>query len=136
MGAKLFDWYQRLPENTSVTLSGQTRAKFDGVLFEIQNAGTGPAFMAGMNGGIYGVHMGPFVDAAYSKVRIILEKVGNRNNRTLWIKFDPPGGAVQEIPPPPGWSKGTSHGIVQPGHYVVIDDSRNVSVNGQLRRPQ
>ena len=79
--------------------------------------------------------MRPFVDAAYDKVRIILETVGNRQ-RALFIKFDPPEGRAQSLPPPPGWTKGDNYGLAQQGDYVLITKSREVFVNGQLREPR
>jgi hypothetical protein len=138
MSEKVLDWYQRLPNNTSVTLSEQTRAKFAGILFEIRKAGEGPAVIGDSDGSVYGIPgLGRFSNAAYGKVRIILEQVGNRNNRAAWIAFDPPEGASQQIPPPPGWTKGRSYGVVQPGQHVSIDTtSRQVFVNGHLRRPE
>jgi len=137
MDAALFVWYRRLPELESVTMSATARAKFAGILFQITNAGTGPSIVGNSQGSIYGLpSRGPFLNATYSRARILLERVGRRESRILWIKFDPPGGDGIQIPPPPGWTTGSSYGLVQPGDLVLIDPSRKVFVNGVHRQPR
>ena len=108
------------------------------VVSEIHDAGDGPALIGVADGSMYGRpdKAGPFSDAAYSSVRIILEQLSSNRQQMLWIKFDPADGARQILPSPPGWSMGEDYGVVQPGDYVVIDETRQVFVNGELRNPQ
>jgi hypothetical protein len=133
--ARLMDWCQRLPDNTSVTLTERTRARFAGILFQIRKAGDGPALISDSDGSIYGISgSGRLLNAAYQKVRIVLEEADNGNSRMLWLTFDPPGGAAQQIPPPPDWTKGASYGTARQGDCVSIDtQTRQVFVNGEHR---
>ncbi len=128
MEADLFAWYQRLADNESVEKRGHARAKFDGVLFEIVEAGSKPLpnfFQAPVNGiPVNGVY-------AYSKnVNIYVGKTPHKHRRLL-LKF--PGGGR----PFPYLPELQSYGKVRQGDYVLIlADTRQVFVNGEVRRPQ
>ncbi len=109
-----------------------------GIYFEIYNPGSAPALVSEIDGSVYGLSSsaGPFLDAAFKNVRIILEQVGSSNERKLWITFDPSDGAVQYFPVPTGWSMGNDYDNIRQGDRILIDEERRVFVNGELRQPR
>ena len=128
ISAALMDWYRRLPEGDSVDVSGQTRAKFRGVIFEIHNAGSqGSTVNFNVN------YADPCTIAFYRKVMVFVERRDD-GRWALYLNFHPPG-SLAGSPPFPATFKGNRYGAVAQGDYVFIDtDTRQVFVNGQVRR--
>jgi len=134
ISSALLAWYERLPDNESVEAARQVMAKLDGVMFDIHDAGAERQLTHMGEGNIFdGIRRDYLVLARYTKVGISTYRVSARH-RALGIKFDPPNiGMV--LPPPPG-SLGAPYGRIQAGDYVLISArTRQVFVNGQLRRP-
>ena len=165
LGADVLAFYDRLSDNSSTTeeKSRRTRGKLHGVLLEVVTAGPGVVIVtdtslalphgvvledvtfpeaititgsgvANVNTtftfeGINGDNKVRVPDGLlYDSVNIQVGKAAD-GRRALRIRF--PG--ARELPPPP---PGRLYGTVEQRDYVFIDTkARQVSVNGQLRRP-
>jgi hypothetical protein len=127
IGATIMDWYGRLQEGASVENEGQARAKFRGVLFEMDGAGS--------KGGTINFNVNyaePCTAAFYTKMMVFLEKRVD-GLWGLYLNYNHRG-TLSGSPPFPAAFKGHFYGTAAEGDYVRISaHARQVFVNGQLR---
>lgn len=127
LNTRLVDWYGRLPNNTAVMASGQIRAKFDGVLFEVTDPGSEFVYNF-FEGSINGFSVPNCVYANAKNVGVMVAKASGRN-RVLSLRF--PGGR-NIFPEMPALRP---YGTVAQDDYVIISAAtRQVIVNGQHRQ--
>jgi len=144
IGAALMDWYKRLPDNSSIEHSGVSRAKYEGILFEIADAGERGSVITGrdnafLNAAYNGVPVPlrpPFTATTYSNLGIIIHVQGKHRELGLYLTAGQPlagffSGVFEAA------LRARSYGTVEQGDYAFIDPrARLVLVNGERRRLQ
>jgi hypothetical protein len=137
IGAALMDWYKRLPDNSSVEQPGISRAKYDGILFEIVDAGQRGSIANSFQGATYnGVPLPWSLATTYSNLGIFTRNRGNGRELGLYLTAGQPlSGPFSGLFEAAFAAK--SYGMVQQGDYVFVNPkTRLVFVNGERRRLQ
>ncbi len=129
LDARLWTWYQKLSDGDSVSSAQGTRARFEGVFFEIRQSGAGPT-----NPVDNPRQRTPNL-IAYDRVWIYLIPQ-SADTYSLIVNFHPPR-RITTGRPPEAFVAGFLFGTVSAGDYVQIDvPPHAVKVNGEERSSQ